>query len=65
MTEVDEHRQRRLSALPLLLLAAIDLVLALVLLVGSGLSGGFFAILAIGTALAAIGFVRLHRAPRG
>ena len=59
-----EHRQRRLSAVPLLLFAAIDLVLALVLLVGSGLSGGFFAIFAIGTLLAAIGFVRLYRVPR-
>jgi hypothetical protein len=60
-----EHRQRRLSAVPLLLLAAIDLVLAFGLLVGSGLSGAFFAIFAIGTVLAAIGFFRLYRVPPG
>ena len=60
-----EHRQRRLSAVPLLLLAAIDLVLAFALLLGSGFSGAFFAIFAIGTALAGIGFFRLYRVPRG
>ncbi|MBA2462605.1 MAG: hypothetical protein H0V45_12700 [Actinobacteria bacterium] len=57
----EDRQRRRLSAVPLLLFAAVDLVLALVLLMSDGLSGAFFAIAAIGTFLAAIGFVRLYR----
>ncbi len=63
MTKVEEHHRRRLSAVPLLLLAGVDLVIALVLLIGSGFSGSFFAILAIGTVLTAIGFFRLYSNP--
>jgi hypothetical protein len=61
----EEHDQRqRLSAVPLLIFAAIDLVLALFLLVGSGFSVAFFLIFAIGSVLAAIGFVKLYRKPQ-
>ena len=60
----DEQLQRqRLSALPLLLLAGIDLVLALLLLLGSGPSAAFFAIFAIGLALAAVGLLKVYRKP--
>jgi len=54
---------QRLSAVPLLILAAIDLVVALVLLVDSRFSVAFFAIAAIGIALAVIGFLKLFRQP--
>jgi hypothetical protein len=61
----EEYDQRqRLSAVPLLIFAGIDLVLALFLLLGSGLSVEFLLIAAIGTVLAAIGFVKLYRKPR-
>jgi hypothetical protein len=58
----DIHRQR-MSALPLLLFAGIDLVIALVLLVGSGLTAGFWAIFLIGMALAGTGLWKLYRRP--
>ena len=62
----EEYDQRqRLSAVPLLIFAAIDLVLALFLLLGSGLSVEFLLIAAIGSVLAAIGFVKLYRKPPG
>ena len=59
----EDFQRQRLAAVPLLLFAAIDLVIALVLLVGSGLTGAFWAIFAIGAVLAAIGFVKLYRKP--
>ncbi len=62
MSAEDFHRQR-MSALPLLLFAGIDLVIALLLLFGSGLTFGFWAIFAIGIVLAAIGLFRLYRTP--
>jgi hypothetical protein len=60
---VEEFQRRRISALPLLLLAAVDLVIALLLLVGSGPSASFFAIFLIGLTLAAIGLFRVYRRP--
>ena len=59
----EDFQRQRLSALPLLLLAGIDLVLALLLLLGSGPSAAFFAIFAIGLVLAAIGLFRVYRKP--
>jgi hypothetical protein len=60
---VEEIQRRRVSALPLLLLAGVDLVIAFMLLVGSGPSAAFFAIFAIGLALAGVGLVRVYRKP--
>ena len=62
MSAGDFHRQR-VSALPILLFAGIDLVIALVLLLGNGFTVGFWAILAIGIVLAVLGFLRLYSKP--
>jgi hypothetical protein len=59
----EDFQRQRISALPLLLLAGIDLVIALLLLVGSGPSAAFFAIFAIGVVLAGIGLFRVYRRP--
>jgi hypothetical protein len=62
MSAEDLQRQR-MSAIPLLLLAAVDLVIALMLLLGGGPSAPFFAVFAIGVTLAAIGLVKMYRRP--
>jgi hypothetical protein len=59
----EEFQRQRLSALPLLLLAAIDLVIAFIMVLGSGLNGGFLAIFAIGMVLAGVGLWKLYRKP--
>jgi hypothetical protein len=48
-------RNTPLPAIPLLLFAAIDIVLALVLLVAGGFSAQFLVVAAIGLALAGVG----------
>jgi hypothetical protein len=45
----------RFPPIPLLIFAAIDIVLALFLLLADGFSAGFFIIAAIGVLLAALG----------
>ena len=47
----------------ILLFAGIDLVIALVLLLGNGFTVGFWAILAIGIVLAVLGLLRLYSKP--
>ena len=59
----EDVQRRRLAAVPLLLLSAVDLLIALVLLLGSGFSLAFWAIFAIGAVLAAIGLVKGYRRP--
>ncbi len=59
----EDVQRERLAALPLLLLAGVDLVVALVLLLGSGLTIEFWLIFAIGTALAFLGLRKLYRKP--
>ncbi len=51
----DSARQAPLPAIPLLIFAAIDLVLALLLLAAGGFSIQFLAVAAIGLALAGVG----------
>jgi hypothetical protein len=53
-----------LPAIPLLVFAGIDLLLALMLLLVSGFSAGFFLVAAIGVALALAGWVGLRSLPR-
>jgi hypothetical protein len=53
---VDEPaRKAPLPAIPLLIFGAIDLVLALLLLIGGGFSIQFLVVVAIGLALAGVG----------
>jgi hypothetical protein len=63
MGDVERRHGQRLSAVPLFLFAAVDLVVALVLLLDSGFSLAFFLIVAIGLVLAALAYVRLRAAP--
>ena len=61
MSAEDLQRQR-LSAVPLLLLGAVDLVVALFLLLDSRFSVAFLAIFTLGLVLVGVGFYKLHRA---
>ena len=62
MSAEDLQRQR-MSALPLLIFAAIDLLIAFVLLLNSRFTLAFWAILLIGMALAGAGLWKLYRTP--
>ena len=57
----EEHQRQRLAALPLLLLAAVDLVIAFILLLGSRFTVAFWAIFLIGMVLAGAGLWKLYR----
>jgi hypothetical protein len=59
----EDFQRQRLAALPLLLVAAIGLLIALVLLLGDGFSLACWAICAFGAFLAAIGLLKLYRRP--
>jgi membrane protein implicated in regulation of membrane protease activity len=54
---------KRTPVIPLLLFGAVDLVLALILLIGDGFSVEFVLVAAIGLVLAAIGLRGFNRAP--
>ncbi|HEX4930549.1 MAG TPA: hypothetical protein VFV62_07550 [Gaiellaceae bacterium] len=54
---------KRAPVIPLLLFAAVDLGLALILLIGDGFSIEFLLVAAIGLVLAAIGLRGFNRAP--
>lgn len=54
---------RSLPPIPLLVFAAIDIVLALLLLLGGGFSAQFWVVLAIGLALAVAGWIGLRNTP--
>jgi hypothetical protein len=55
MTEPADERRAPPPSIPLLLFAAVDLVLALLLLLGSGFSVPFLVAAVIGTVLAVLG----------
>ena len=59
MTEPAERRPA--PAIPLLLFAAIDLALALFLLVDGGFTLAFAVVFVIGLALAALGYLALRK----
>ena len=55
---------KRTPVIPLLLFAALDLGLALIMLIGDGFSVEFLLVAAIGLVLAAIGLRGSNRAPQ-
>lgn len=55
---------RSLPPIPLLVFAAIDIVLALLLLLAGGFSIEFWLVLLIGLALAVAGWIGLRSGPR-
>jgi hypothetical protein len=55
--------RKPLPVIPLLVFAAIDLLLALALLLVGGFSLSFFAVAVIGVALALLGWIGLRNAP--
>jgi hypothetical protein len=56
--------ERQLPVVPLFVFAAIDLVLALAMLLVGGFSVGFLLVAAIGVGLAVAGWIGLNRLPR-
>lgn len=53
-----------LPAIPLLVFAAIDLILAFLLLLAGGFTLSFLVVALIGLGLAAVGLVAVYRQPR-
>jgi len=58
---VTERNAKRAPVIPLLIFAAVDLGLALILLIGDGFSVEFLLVAAIGLALAGLGLRGFNR----